>query len=171
MYCPSCGSEITVELKYCSRCVANLSLTPASYPAPLAVPVKLTAPTVVLGLTITVGLAIIFSLAKELAQLQLHPGALAWIVIFGLATLFGSTALLLRFWSKMLASNREVHQPPLSVRSVAQSPGPQQHLPPRFEPVPSITEHTTRTFSRAYHEKLRSRFEVNSLTWMTQDPL
>ena len=26
MYCPSCGSEIAVELKYCNRCGANLTL-------------------------------------------------------------------------------------------------------------------------------------------------
>ena len=65
MYCPSCGNEITVELKYCSRCGANLSLTPASYPAPVSAPIKLTVPTVVLGLTITGGLGIIFGGIKS----------------------------------------------------------------------------------------------------------
>jgi hypothetical protein len=25
MYCPSCGAEYTIELKYCNRCGANLS--------------------------------------------------------------------------------------------------------------------------------------------------
>jgi hypothetical protein len=153
MYCPSCGSEITVELKYCSRCGANLSLTPPSYPAPVATPIKLTAPTVVLGLTITGGLGIIFSGASELAQLHLHPAAIAWMVIFGLAMLFGCTALLLHFWSKMFTANREAPQPQHTIRPAAQMPVPQQHLPPRFEPVPSVTEHTTRTFSRAYREK------------------
>lgn len=149
MYCPSCGSEITVELKYCSRCGANLSLTPASYPAPMAIPIKLTAPTVVLGLTITGGLGIIISGASELAQLHVHPAAITWMVIFSMATLFGCTALLLRFWSQMFSFNREAYQPPHNVRPPVQTPVPQQHLPPRFEPVPSVTEHTTRTFSRA----------------------
>lgn len=152
MYCPSCGNEITVELKYCSRCGANLSLTPANYPAPMQTPVKLTAPTIVLGLTITIGLAIVFSGARELAELQLHPAAITWMVIFGTAMLFGCTALLLRFWSKMFSFNREAYQQPQNIRPVAQAPGPQQHLPPRLEPVPSVTEHTTRTFGRAYHE-------------------
>ena len=40
MYCPSCGNEISVELKYCNRCGANLML-PTIAPVAL-VPVKLT---------------------------------------------------------------------------------------------------------------------------------
>ena len=154
MYCPSCGSEITVELKYCNRCGANLALTPVSYPVQMAVaaPVKLTLPTLVLGLTITGGLGIIFGGVTELARLQVHPAAITWMVIFSMATLFGCTALILRFWSKMFSFNREAYPHPNNVRPPVQIPVPQQHLPPRFEPVPSVTEHTTRTFSRAYRE-------------------
>ena len=153
MYCPSCGSEITVELKYCSRCGANLSITPPSYAPSTAAPIKLTVPSIVLGLTITIGLGIIFSTASDLAQLHLHPAAIAWMVLFGVAMLFGCTALLLRFWSKMLVANREVHQPLPNIRPPVQIPSPpQQHLPPRFESLPSVTEHTTRTFSRPYLE-------------------
>lgn len=153
MYCPTCGSEITVELKYCSRCGAILSLTPPIYPATTSAPIKLTLPSIVLGLTITGGLGIIYSTARELAEFHLHPAAITWMVLFGVATLFGCTALLLRFWSKMFALNRE-HQPTPTIRAPAQmfGPVPQQHLPPRFEPVPSVTEHTTRTFSRPYPE-------------------
>lgn len=152
MYCPSCGSEITVELKYCSRCGANLSLNPAIYPAPVTMPIKLTAPTIVLGLTITGGLGIIFGGASELAQLHLHPAAITWMVIFSLAMLFGCTALVLSFWSKMLAF-RATHQPPPAIRTSGQILGSQQQqLTPRFEPVPSVTEHTTRTFNRLYPE-------------------
>jgi len=151
MYCPSCGSEISVELKYCSRCGANLSLTPAIYPAPMPTPTKLTLPTIVLGLTITGGLGIIFSTASELAQLHLHPAAITWMVLFGVATLFGCTALLIRFWSRMFTFNRE-HEQTTAIRPPAHIPGPPAQLPPRFEPVPSVTEHTTRTFSPPYLE-------------------
>lgn len=153
MYCPSCGSEITVELKYCNRCGANLSLTPAIYPPPaIATPIRLTVPTVVLGLTITGGLGIILAGATALAELHLHPAAITWMVLFSMATLFGCTALLLRFWSKMLSFNREAYQQPHSARPPVQIPVSQERLPPRFEPVPSVTEHTTRTFTRAYRE-------------------
>ena len=152
MYCPSCGSDIPVELKYCNRCGANLSTVPASYPAPPSKPIKLTVPTIVLGLTVVFGLAAIMDGAKELAAMHLHPAAITWMVIFGLATLFGCTALILRFWLKVFSMNRENDQPQMQSRPQVQMPRPQQQLPPRLEPVPSVTEHTTRTFSPAYRE-------------------
>lgn len=152
MYCPSCGSEITVELKYCNRCGANLSLTTSGNAAPMTTPIKLTIPSVVLGLTITGGLAIIFGGASELAQIQVHPAAITWIVIFSLATLFGCTALLLRFWSKVISLNRETQPRPHYERPAVQRTVPYQQLPPRLEPSASVTEHTTRTFSPAYRE-------------------
>lgn len=152
MYCPSCGSEIAVELKYCNRCGANLSLASAGNSALMPTPIKLTLPTIVLGLTITGGLGIIIGGATELARMQVHPAAITWMVIFSMATLFGCTALLLRFWSKMLSMNREIQQQPHYVRPAMQTTKEHQQIPPRLEPMPSITEHTTRTFSPAYRE-------------------
>ena len=154
MYCPSCGSEISVELKYCNRCGANLSGIPTSYPVPVVKPVRLTLPAIVLGLTVTGGIGIILSAATELAQRQLHPAALTWMVIFSMATLFGCTALILRFWLKVLSLNRESYelQNQNQVRPPMQIPAPRQQFPPRLEPIPSVTEHTTRTFSPAYRE-------------------
>jgi MFS family permease len=155
MYCPSCGNEISVELKYCNRCGANLSIVPEMYPAPAAKPNRLGIPAIVMGLTITIGLGIIFGSATDFAARQVHPAAIAWMVIFGVAALFGCTALMLRFWLKVLAMNREVYRPPNQMRPPAhvqsQIPGPQQ-FHPRLEPMPSVTEHTTRTFNRAYRE-------------------
>jgi hypothetical protein len=156
MYCPSCGSDISVELKYCNRCGANLAMVPPSYPAPVVKPVRLSLPAIVLGLTVTGGLAIIFGGASELARMQVHPAAITWMVIFSLATLFGCTALILRFWLKVLSMNRETYQPQNQIRPPLQMStpisGPRQQFPPRLEPMPSVTEHTTRTFSPVYRE-------------------
>ena len=91
MYCPTCGNEITVELKYCNRCGANLSLPQTNLPPITTVPISLTAPTVVIGLTITVGLGIIFSSIARLAEMRVHPAALTWMLLFGMVTLFGSS--------------------------------------------------------------------------------
>ncbi len=151
MYCPSCGNEITVELKYCNRCGAHLGSSPQNLPAPIVVPVKLTVPTIILGLTITGGLGIVFSSATEMARMNVHPAAITWMVLFSMATLFGCTALLLRFWSKMLLMQREAPVTQQAIRPPAEKFVPQQ-LPPRFEPVPSVTEHTTRTFTPVYRE-------------------
>lgn len=151
MYCSSCGNEITVELKYCNRCGANLALTSGNLPAPIVGPVKLTAPTVVLGLTITGGLGIIFAGATELAQMHVHPAAITWMVLFSMATLFGCTALLLRFWSQMFMLQRQLPTPQQNVRPLGERTVPPQ-LQQRFDPVPSVTEHTTRTFTPVYQE-------------------
>jgi hypothetical protein len=152
MYCPSCGNEITVELKYCNRCGANLNLPYSNLPTTVISPVKLTAPTVVLGLTIVIGLGIIISGAKELAEMHLHPAAITWMVLFSLLTLFGSTAMLLRFWSKTLNLRQEEPvRPPQNVANPAPTFVPQQ-LPPRYDAPSSVTEHTTRTFTPIYRE-------------------
>ena len=150
MYCPSCGNEITVELKYCNRCGANLTLPAMSVPTAMA-PVKLTVPSIVLGLTILGGLGIIFGSATEFARSGLHPAAIVWMVLFSSAALFGCTGLMIRFFTKLLTLQREISpaQPPRPVMNDRQA---MHHLPPRMEPVASVTENTTRTFSPIYRE-------------------
>jgi hypothetical protein len=152
MYCPSCANEITVELKYCNRCGANLSLPVPIQPTAIAAPVKLILPSIVLGLTVVCGLGIIFGGASQFAMVGVHPAAIVWIVLFSTATLFGCTALMIRFWLKLLTLQREttVFQPPRASLGERQQSMPQ--LPPRLEPVPSVTENTTRTFAPIYHE-------------------
>ncbi len=154
MYCPSCGNEITVELKYCNRCGANLTTTALQTTTVVSQPVKLTLPSIVLGFTVVAGLGIIFGGATQFAELRLHPAAIAWIVLFSTATLFGCTALMIRFWTKLLTIQREMllAQPQTQQRPLSVGPPNVQQLPPRLEPVPSVTENTTRTFSPIYRE-------------------
>jgi hypothetical protein len=152
MYCPTCGNEITVELNYCNRCGANLALPPAIMSAPTNKPASLTVPAIVIGLTITVGLGIIFGGVTELAELHVHPAAITWIILFSMATLFGCSALLIRFLLKLVGAQRQLPAPQQNSRPSFERVAPAQQLPPRFEPVPSVTEHTTRTFSQAYRE-------------------
>ena len=151
MYCPSCGNEITVELKYCNRCGANLSWPATVNQAP-APPVRLTLPSIVLGLTIVIGLGIIFGGVTGFADRGVHPFALVWIVLFSTATLFGCVALMIRFWTKLLSLQREM-SPMQPLRPAFTERPPVQHLPPpRMEPVGSVTENTTRTFTPVYRE-------------------
>jgi hypothetical protein len=153
MFCPTCGNEISVELKYCNRCGAHLMIGSQNYSQSVMKPIRLGVPAIVLGLTVTGGIGIIISGATELAQIHLHPAAIAWIVIFSMATLFGCTALMLRFWLKVLSLNRESYQPQRQLQTPMQIPSPRQQFPPRLESMPSVTEHTTRTFSPAYRER------------------
>lgn len=156
MYCPSCGNEISVELKYCNRCGANLTLTYNNLPATVVAPVKLTVPTLMLGLMIVMGLAIIIGGATGLADRGVHPFAIVWMVLFSMLTLFGSAAMLLRFWSKIL-NLRQTSAPPPNIKSFAPPPFVPQQLPPRYDPTSSVTEHTTRTFTPIYREPSEPR--------------
>ena len=153
MYCPSCGNELAVELKYCNRCGANLTVPTTPNPTTVAVaPIRLTLPSIVLGLTIVGGLGIIFGGANSFAVVGVHPAAIVWMVLFSVAALFGCVGLMIRFWTRILTMQREIitTQPPARPAIVERPP--MQHLPPRFEPVPSVTENTTRTFSPVYTE-------------------
>ena len=151
MFCPTCGNETTVELKYCNRCGANLTLPAATSMVALA-PVKLTVPSIVLGLTILGGLGVIFGSATEFVRQHLHPAAIVWMVLVSSAMLFGCTGLMIRFFTKMLTMNREI-APVQPYRNITIDRQPVHHLPPpRMEPVPSVTENTTRTFSPIYRE-------------------
>jgi hypothetical protein len=154
MYCPSCGNEISVELKYCNRCGANLTFTQQSLPVVVAPPARLIVPSIFLFLTIVGGLGIIFGGATEFARQGMPPVAIVWMVLFSTAMLLGCTALFLRFLTKMMTMHRQIDAPqPARQPSIEQRANVQQHLPPpRFEPVPSVTENTTRTFSPIYTE-------------------
>ena len=154
MYCPTCGNEISVELKYCNRCGANLTLPMMAPPVAMA-PVKITFPSIVLGLTILGGLGVIFGSATEFARLGVHPFAIVWIVLFSSAALFGCTSLMIRFFTKMLSMQQGVFpgQPSRPATFTNNDRQTSHHLPPpRMEPVPSVTENTTRTFSPIYRE-------------------
>ena len=154
MYCPSCGNEIAVELKYCSRCGANLSLPATNTQLVSVAPVKLGIPSVVLGATIILGLLIITAGAAQMAIVGVPAVAVVWMALFGAATLFGCTAMMIRFWTKLIALQRETFSTPQlthpPVQSVIERPAAQ--LPPRFESIGSVTENTTRTFSPVYSE-------------------
>ena len=155
MFCPTCGNEITAELKYCNRCGANLTLPTQAPITVVAPPVRLTVPSIVLFLTIVGGLGIIFGGATEFARQGVAPVALVWMVLLAVLMLFGCTALMIRFWTKLLTMQREIVASQTSQpqqRPAMHERPPMQHLPPRLEPVPSVTENTTRTFSPIYSE-------------------
>jgi hypothetical protein len=156
MYCPSCGNEIAVELKYCNRCGANLSLPATTNTQVVQVaPVKLAIPSVVLGTTIIFGLLIILAGAAQMSIAGVPAVAVVWMVLFAVATLFGCTAMMIRFWTKLISLQREtvITAQPTSPTPPAVMERPSfQQLPPRFDGIPSVTENTTRTFSPVYSE-------------------
>jgi hypothetical protein len=150
MYCQSCGTEVTKELNYCNRCGANLNAS-ANLPAQPARPVSLTAPTIAVSVMVIMGLVVIFASVSDMARKEVHPAALTWIVLGGLAMIAGVAALLMRQWTILAGvtkPERPERTPPR--KKPLEDSAPVQLPPMRSEPIQSVTDHTTRTFDPVY---------------------
>ena len=148
MYCPTCGNQNVADLNYCKRCGANLTLQTTTTPIVMAPP-KLVVPSIVLGVTILGGLSIIVDSANSLALHGVASVAIVAMVLGAVATLFGCTALMIRFLTNLLTMSREAPTRQLPKPAAVDRTA----MPPAFPhmgAVPSVTENTTRTFSPAY---------------------
>jgi len=153
MYCPSCGTEYTIELKYCNRCGANLDTALATQSQ--IVPVSVTKPAIVLGAIITMvtlgGFGMLMSAAIELARTaRLDPDSITAIIIVGMLTILTTDIFLVRLLSRIInasLSPGSFSQPrrskKIAIPSVVQHPQPPTA---RLQEVPSVTEGTTRFF-------------------------
>jgi hypothetical protein len=105
-------------------------------------------------------LAIILNTVTDLSRNNVHPVALTWIVIGSLGMIMGVAALVIRQWSHLAGIAKQKEPRPLPSKKSADSefvPAQQQLPSRRVEPVPSVTEHTTRTFEAAYPERERRK--------------
>ena len=152
MYCPSCGAESALELNYCNRCGANMAS--AIVPAQQVVAVSVTKPAIAIGLTTTLltlgGFAVLIEGAIKLAQVLKDQETVIPLIICGIATIMVSDIMLIRLLSRIIRAS-------LDARPIAQWPRPAvkelpRQLNPQLDPIPSVTEHTTRTFTPAFKE-------------------
>jgi len=162
MYCQFCGTEATHELNYCKRCGGNLN-PPASLSVPDTRPAVSGRVAFAVGattlFTVLGGLLALFHGLIELARTGVHSAVLAWIGLFAALTIFGSLALFIWLWWRVLgvgaarpvAKTPQLNRPSFAnelvgVRTPAALP----------DPIPSsVTEHTTRTFDALYSEPRR----------------
>lgn len=156
MYCQSCGTEVTKELNYCNRCGAHLN-TSSQLPEQFVRPVSLTAPTVAVALMVVISLGIIFASISDLARKEIHPAALTWMVIGGLGMIIGVVALILRQWSQLAGVTKQQERSTPRKKPFEKEAAPLPLPAMRTEPVPSVTEHTTRTFEPVYREPVERR--------------
>src|SRR5258707_1232121 len=171
MYCPSCGTEYTIELKYCNRCGANLDKGLSTQPQ--IVPVSLTKPTLVLGAVITFltlgGFGMLMSAAIELSRAaRLDPEGITGIVITGMLIILTTDIFLVRLLTKIInasLSSASFTQPRRSKKiatpSAVQLPQPSTA---RLQGVPSVTEGTTRFFEPSQSQSgIRDRTTAEKL--------
>jgi hypothetical protein len=149
MYCSTCGAEATLDVYYCKRC--GNSLNPQTMIQQR--PVNLNGPSWAMAVALIFILGIIFSAVVKMAEIGVSAVALTWMVIVGLGAVVALVAMIFRQLSHMSLNRQpQLPMPPAPLKPHLTSEiyaGRQVALP---EPVPSVTEHTTRTFEPAYRE-------------------
>lgn len=148
MFCPSCGTESTIELNYCNRCGANLT-TPLS-PTTEFVPINLTKPITIISLVVLFltlgGFAGVLSAAGEIASGGNGKDLSMAIIFFGMITILTLDILLIRQLSKLITAALSPNR-----LAIKKQPAPLQNelryarpATARLDPAPSVTENTTR---------------------------
>ena len=148
MYCANCGTQLAQELSYCNRCGSNLRERPESNTG--VITAFLTAITT-LGVA---GLAILFGGALVLKRkAQLDPELISIFMTFTFLLVSLIEFMLIRNLSKLLAPKES------KVRSFQPPVINDLRLPQHStlgEPVPSVTENTTRTLEYLTREQGRT---------------
>jgi hypothetical protein len=143
MYCANCGTPLTQGLSYCNRC--GVSLRERSEPKTGAIGAFLTAITLlgVLGLGIMLGGALVLRRGAELSQELVGIFMLFTFLIVGIVEF-----MLVRNLSRISSSKEEMkYLPQPQSQDLRLTQGT-----PLGEPVPSVTENTTRTLQYARRE-------------------
>lgn len=149
MYCSSCGTTVTGDLSYCNRCGAEVG--PKNRTVPLraaSIPEFLVWAIVGVslgGLAIIVGLIAVMKWAGFSNELIALFSMLSFVLLLGAESVF--------IWLMVRSKNavRETPKLPQSQEFTTKELGEGQvrALP---EPVPSVTEQTTRTLEPVYRE-------------------
>jgi hypothetical protein len=158
MYCPHCGNESSGELNYCKRCGGNLNPPALNSPQetrPVILPSTAWAMGVTMFLLVVFGLVAVFSALDKLAERGVTPPVLVLTVIFGALTILGGASLLTFLWTRVLGSPRAASSaPPQLVRPSATSELPPARVGTFADShIPSVTEHTTRTFDNVRRDR------------------
>jgi hypothetical protein len=153
MYCPSCGAEYSIELKYCNRCGANLSS--ALEEQPQTAPVNVTKPALIIGAIMTIltvlGFGLVITGAIQLGQNpRVDPDSVTAIIVVGMLAILTMDVFLVRLLSKIisasLSSNAKVRPKRTNmIANPSMIPLPRPSTS-RLQGVPSVTEGTTRFF-------------------------
>ena len=150
MYCPTCGQETPQELNYCNRCGANLNPVIAQERS------SGTAAVIILSLVIALltlfGMVAIMEGLGELKRNGFSEGIMGMFMFFSFVITGTIDVLLVRQLSHLLNANRQPGRPLQSRQSATRELNSPRQAGALGEPVPSVTEHTTRTFEPSYRE-------------------
>ncbi len=149
MYCSACGTPLAPGLSYCNRC--GMSLKERTQSKPDSISAYLTAITIVgvAGLGLMLGGAIALRNGA-----QFHEDIVGFFMLMTF-TIVGIVEIFLCRQLSRLTRNSEKGQiaAPQAAAMPAEFRAPQPHTLP--EPIPSVTENTTRTLEYSRNEPSR----------------
>ena len=142
MYCSACGTAVSQNLSYCNRCGAKLR----------SAEVSLSLDSLVWALVslLIAGVGVIIGLMAVMKNVVgLHEGIIIIVTALSFLALFAAEGVLIRM---LLGAWRDARATGDAVRPNEQTTRELVGARPRelTEPVPSVTEHTTRTFEPTY---------------------
>ena len=161
MYCQACATEIQTGLNYCNRCGAMVNASLTTRPeTPVAVDLKNPVRTLGAAVTLTtlIGITIIFLALDSMSGRALPPELLGMLGAAGFFLILVIDILLLRILSRLV--QLPAAAPALQTQTKRPEawelnpPPAQTYMPAATDPLPmpSVTDHTTRTFHPIYKE-------------------
>lgn len=148
MYCQTCGARLEHALNYCNHCGADLSTLKDQGQAETAIDTLLW---VIVGTMITL-LGMAFGALVLMKNGAIHEGLGMAFVILTFVALGVSEGVLV--WRLLQLKRVAKETPPVLHRNEPSSEEPNpltaRALPEHLEPVPSITEQTTRALEPSY---------------------
>jgi len=150
MYCSSCGVAVAQGLSYCNYCGAKLNEKGDSGSSPYVKPELLVSAMVGLFILGLAAITVLLGVMKAVLQLsgpQIIPFALLSFLL--LLVLEG---IIIRLLLSGKRAAKAESNPPISKEHATKEldPPPARTL---SEPVPSVTEHTTRALDPVYNER------------------
>jgi hypothetical protein len=152
MYCSSCGVAVTQGLSYCNYCGARLngknsgSVTKSSE----AKPESLIGGMVVVFVFGLIAITLLMGMMKSVLNLGPGPMLVFTMLSFLIMLLLEGVFISLLVRRKRSASEAGDAEPRRQQPTRALDAAQLRGLP---EPVPSVTEHTTRTFDPIYNQR------------------
>lgn len=144
MYCANCGTPLTQGLSYCNRCGANLrERTDTKTPV-------ITAFLASIVIIAVVGLGILLGGALALRENGFVHQMIGFFMLFTFLIVGMIEFMLVRNLSRLTSSTEPKYLP---APQVAPHDMRLPHATPFGEPVPSVTETTTRTLEYARREQ------------------
>src|SRR5262245_34677654 len=148
MYCSTCGVTVAPGLSYCNHCGAKLNRSEVVKKSPEFRPEPLLG---AITFVFVFGLAAITMLVGVMkAVLEVASGVIIGFALLSFLLMFVIEAVFIRMLVRRSRAANEEKQPSLEIPYATKELGAERvgKLP---EPVPSVTEHTTRTIKPAYN--------------------